>query len=171
LAVATRALARAIGVLAAAGLCLLPSGGAASCLPLGPAEQEARADVVVDGTIVALTVGVDATDLEVAVDQVIKGTVGSRILVKAPPPGRVTADDVPFRDGWSHWRLYLRERAPGAGEYYTSLCDGTRAIPPPASGPVPPRPPREAGPADQPPGAPADQPSVEPPPVGRSCPV
>jgi hypothetical protein len=128
-----RALARAIGVLAAAGLCLLPAGGSASCLPLGPAEQEARADVVVDGTIVAQTVGADATELEVAVDRVIKGPVGSRVLVKAPPPGRVTADDVPFRDGWSHWRLYLRERAPGANEYYTSLCDGTHAVPPPAA--------------------------------------
>jgi hypothetical protein len=130
---AARAAALAIGLLAAAALALSPTG-AASCLPLGPLEQEARADLVVDGTIVALTVGVDATDLEVAVDRVIKGPAVSRVLVRAAPPGRVTAEDVPFGEGWPHWRLYLRERAPGLGEYYTSLCDGTGPIAPPPTG-------------------------------------
>ena len=104
---------------------------ATSCVPIGMAEQEARADVVVEGTVLSITPGPTRSEVLVGVDRVLKGAIESEVRLEAGLPGGGFADEVPFHRGWKHWRLYLREIEAGSGRFATTLCDGTRVIPAP----------------------------------------
>jgi hypothetical protein len=110
---------------------LMRDAAAASCIPLSPAEQEVQADVIVDGTVVAIVRRESHTDVTLRVDRVLKGTPGGMVVLEGALPGEIVAGEVPFYEGWQYWRLYLRELGPRSGRYYTSLCDGTRRIPAP----------------------------------------
>jgi hypothetical protein len=104
---------------------------AASCDSLSPADQEAQADAIVDGTVVDTAVVGFKTEVTVNVDRVLKGNPGPTIVLQASLPGQGVAGEVPFSDGWKYWRLYLRETEPGSGQYYTMTCFGSHEIPAP----------------------------------------
>lgn len=106
---------------------------AASCVPSGAAEQEALADVVLEGTVLSITPGPTRSEVLIGVDRVLKGVVGDEVRLEAGLPGGGFADEVPFHRGWKHWRLYLREVEAGSGRFATTLCDGTRVIPSPVT--------------------------------------
>lgn len=106
---------------------------AASCAPSGVAEQESRADVVIEGTVLSITPGPTRSVVLIGVDRVLKGMVGNEVRLEVGLPGGGFADEVPFHQGWKHWRLYLREVEAGSGHFATTLCDGTRVIPAPVT--------------------------------------
>lgn len=137
------------GALAVAfGLFVLSFGdAAASCVPLSPAEQEAQADAIVEGTVLSIaTVGVQS-EVTIGVDRVLKGAPDAVLALEASLPGELVAGEVPFHEGWKYWRLYLREITPGTGRFYTTLCDGTREIPTPQPAEPEPSPPTTQVPA------------------------
>jgi hypothetical protein len=109
----------------------LAQGSGGSCAPLSPAQQEAQADVIVDGTVTDIATVDYHSAVTVRVDRIFKGAPGPMIVLTASLPGEGIAGEVPFHEGWPYWRLYLREVTPGSGQYYTSLCDGTRELPAP----------------------------------------
>ena len=109
---------------------LSPGNAAASCEPASSAEQEAQADAIVDGTVVDIATAGAQSTVTLDVDRVLKGAPGKVVVLEASLPGESIVGEVPFHEGWPHWRLYLREIEPGSGRYYTTLCDGTREIPP-----------------------------------------
>ena len=118
----------------AATLTVAPSAHAippSSCEPLTSADQEARADAIVEGEVLDVTLGPTAAVVRVGVRRVVKGAPPAELLLEASLPGEGVAGEVPFDEGWPHWLLYLRETTPGSGRWYTSLCDGSRPIPPP----------------------------------------
>jgi hypothetical protein len=104
---------------------------AASCDALSPADQEAQADAIVEGTVIDTTVVGFKTDVTITVDRVLKGAPGPTVVLQASLPGQGVAGEVPFSEGWKYWRLYLREIEPGSGRFYTSTCLGSREIPAP----------------------------------------
>src|SRR5215208_2815352 len=124
-------MSRLLLVLVLLALAPSPIVEATSCVPVGAAEQEARADVVVEGTVLSITPGPTRSEVLVGVDRVLKGTIGSEVRLEAGLPGGGFADEVPFHRGWKHWLLYLHEIEPGSGRFATTLCDGTRVIPAP----------------------------------------
>ena len=109
---------------------LSPRDAAASCVPASSAEQEAQADAIVDGTVVDIATDGAQSTVTIGVDRVLKGAPANVVVLEASLPGEGIPGEVPFHEGWQHWRLYLREIEPGSGRYYTTLCDGTREISP-----------------------------------------
>ncbi|MBA2448253.1 MAG: hypothetical protein H0V51_09540 [Chloroflexi bacterium] len=121
-------MSRLILALVLLALAPIPIVEATSCVPMGAAEQEARADVVVEGTVLSITPGPTRSEVLIGVDRVLKGAIGSEVRLQAGLPGGGFADEVPFHRGWKHWRLYLREIEAGSGRFATTLCDGTQVI-------------------------------------------
>jgi hypothetical protein len=109
---------------------------AASCDALSPADQEAQADAIVEGTVVDTMVVDYQSQVTVTVDRLLKSDPGPTVVLQASRPGQGVAGEVPFSEGWKYWRLYLQEIEPGSGRYYTSTCFGSREIqaPPGATG-------------------------------------
>ena len=104
---------------------------AASCDALSPADQDAQADAIVEGTVVDTAIVGFQSAVTINVDRVFKGSPGPTVVLQASLPGQGVAGEVPFSEGWKYWRLYLREVEPGSGRYYTMTCFGSREIPAP----------------------------------------
>lgn len=104
----------------------------ASCEPIQLPDQEARADVIVDATVLNIDSASFRSEVTLRVDGVFKGdqAVGNEFVLAGSTVPRV-AGEVPFYEGWPYWRLYLREIDPGGGRYYTTLCDGSVELPAP----------------------------------------
>jgi len=124
---------RRLALIVAVAMLLIGTPGpvAASCDPLGPADQDAQADAIVEGTVVDTAVIGFKSEVTLNVDRVFKGSPGATVVLQASLPGQGVAGEVPFSEGWKYWRLYLREIEPGSGRYYTMTCFGSREIPAP----------------------------------------
>ena len=113
-------------VVAAAALAVAAPSASASCAFLSSAEQEARADVVVEGTILEAEPG---TAL-LAVDRRIKGDPPDELAVTGGSgPGVVNSEDILPRAG-ERWRILGQDA--GRATVWTSICEGSVRIGGPA---------------------------------------
>jgi hypothetical protein len=105
----------------------LASAASASCLPLTPAEQRARAHVIFDG--VALE-GPTATGIQrFRVTRYLKGRgplilrVQTGNIRRADGTGSVTSVSIIVKRG-ERWRIFARGKPPKVLQ--TNVCDGSR---------------------------------------------
>lgn len=111
---------------AAAGA-ILATAARASCIPMSPVEQRARADVIFDGVAVQ---GPTATGVQrFRVTRYLKGS-GPRVVRvqtgyvrRADGSGSVTSVSVVAAKG-QRWRIFARGSARKV--LRTSICDGSR---------------------------------------------
>jgi hypothetical protein len=104
----------------AAAVVLIPAApAAASCAFLSSAEQEARADVVVEGTILAAEDG----SARLAVERRIKGDAPAELEITGGGGSGVTSSvDILPRAG-ERWRIFGQDAGPAT--VWTSICEGS----------------------------------------------
>jgi hypothetical protein len=113
-------------VLAAAALAVAAPSASASCAFLSSAQQEARADVVVEGTI--LETG-DGT-ARLAVERRIKGDAPAELEITGDGgPGVTSSVDILPRAG-ERWRILGQDAGPATA--WTSICEGSVRLDGPA---------------------------------------
>lgn len=124
------------GALAALGLSLVVPGqpAAASCAQQTPAEQAARADVIVFGTVtsIRMTLAPASPVIVFRPERVLKGTLTKSVQVYLGPTrgGAVTSVDYAAASPQRH-TLYLRDAHDGSFE--TDACSGSHEGPPTAA--------------------------------------
>lgn len=109
-------------VLVVAMLLVAPAAASASCIRESAADQEARAEVIVDGTI-----AVDASGATtVSVERYVKGDGPPELtLVGAGGAGVMSSVDIAPQAG-ERWRLLGKLDADGS--LVTTLCDGSSVL-------------------------------------------
>ena len=113
-------------VVAAAALAVAAPSASASCAFLSSAEQEERADVIVEGTIVA----VEAGSARMAVERRIKGDAPAALEVTGGGgPGVSSSVDILPRAG-ERWRVLGQDAGPAT--VWTSICEGSVRLDGPA---------------------------------------
>ena len=113
-------------VVAAAALAVAAPSTSASCAFLSSARQEARADVIVEGTIREVREGT----ARLAVERRIKGDAPAELeITGGGGPGVTTSVDVLPRAG-ERWRILGRHAGPATVS--TSICEGSVRIDGPA---------------------------------------
>ena len=106
-------------LVAAAALAVAAPSASASCAFLSSAEQEARADVIVEGTILEAEPG----SARVAVERRIKGDPPDELEVTGGGGTGVTSSvDILPRAG-ERWRILGQDA--GAATVWTSICEGS----------------------------------------------
>ena len=106
-------------VVAAAALAVAAPSASASCAFLSSAEQEARADVVVEGTILEAEPGT----ARLAVERRIKGDPPDELAVTGGSgPGVTSSEDILPRAG-ERWRILGQDA--GRATVWTSICEGS----------------------------------------------
>ena len=113
-------------VVAAAALAVAAPSASASCAFLSSADQEARADTVVEGTI--LEAG-DGT-ARLAVERRIKGEAPAELRITGGgAPGVSSSVDILPRAG-ERWRILGQDAGPAT--VWTSICEGSVRLDGPA---------------------------------------
>ena len=106
-------------LLAAAALAVAAPSASASCAFLSSADQTARADVVVEGTIVAVGDGT----ARLAVERRIKGEAPAELEITGAGGAGVTSSvDILPRAG-ERWRILGQDEGPAT--VWTSICEGS----------------------------------------------
>ena len=106
-------------LLAAAALAVAAPSASASCAFLSSADQEQRADLVVEGTILETGPGT----ARLAVERRIKGDAPAEIEVTGGGgPGVSSSVDILPRAG-ERWRILGQAKGPGT--VWTSICEGS----------------------------------------------
>ena len=113
-------------VVAAAALAVAAPSASPSCAFLSSADQEARADIVVEGTILAAGDGT----ARLAVEQRIKGEAPAELRITGGGgPGVSSSVDILPRTG-ERWRILGQDDGPATVR--TSICDGSVRLDGPA---------------------------------------
>jgi hypothetical protein len=116
-------------VVAAAALAVATPSASASCAFLSSADQEARADVVVEGTILAAGDGTARLDVE----RRIKGEAPAELRITGGGgPGVSSSEDILPRAG-ERWRILGQDAGPATVR--TSICEGSVRLHDPAPAP------------------------------------
>jgi len=106
-------------VVAAAALAVAAPSASASCAFLSSAEQEERADVVVEGTILEAEAGT----ARLAVERRIKGDPPDELgITGGGGPGVSSSVDILPRAG-ERWRILGQDDGPAT--VWTSICEGS----------------------------------------------
>jgi hypothetical protein len=107
-----------------------PAPAAASCAFLSSADQEQRADIVAEGTILEAEFG----RARLAVERRIKGDPPDVLVVTGGSgPGVMSGEDILPRPG-ERWRILGQDDGPAT--VWTSICEGSVRLdePAPATG-------------------------------------
>jgi hypothetical protein len=113
-------------VVAATALAVAAPSASASCAFLSSAEQEARADVVVEGTILEAGPGT----ARLAVERRIKGDPPDELTITGGGgPGVTSSVDILPRAG-ERWRILGQDEGPAT--VWTSICEGSVRLDGPA---------------------------------------
>ena len=117
-------------LVAAAALAVAAPSASASCAFMSSANQTARADVVVEGTILAVEDGI----ARIAVERRVKGDPPDELEITGAGGAGVTSSvDILPRAG-ERWRIL--GQAEGPDTVWTSICEGSvRLDGPTAAGP------------------------------------
>jgi hypothetical protein len=113
-------------VVAAAALAVAAPSAAASCAFLSSANQEARADIIVEGTILEAEPGT----ARLAVERRVKGDPPDELEVIGAGPGVATSVDILPRAG-ERWRILGQDAGPATVS--SSICEGSVRLDGPAS--------------------------------------
>jgi len=115
-------------VVVAAALAVAAPSARASCAFLSSADQEARADVVVEGTILEARDG----SARLAVERRIKGDAPDELeITGGGGPGVVSSVDILPRAG-ERWRILGQDA--GEATVWTSICEGSVRLDGPTRG-------------------------------------
>ncbi len=113
--------------LAAAGCggILTKGGSEAACGSGGAGSGEVPADLVAEGTVERVKVGLDSSLVKIRLDRVLKGNAADTIFVRTSSGIGVAAeDDVVFEEG-AYYRLRLQRQG---DVFTTNICLGTRRV-------------------------------------------
>lgn len=99
-------------------------------------EQLQAATAVVDATVLEIIPEETRAQVRLIIHRVYKDDTGlladgGALALTTSLPGDMVVGEVPFNDGWPHWRLYLHPLEPGCTALVTDLCRGSAPIPAP----------------------------------------